>query len=141
MVVHGWFFQEFSDSCDLWSWRRHRAVGNGNPEALKVVRGWRIWCDLLTTSMGGGGSGVGKARGRSRPTCHNDMCLVVHGRLGLRPKKPWCRWCFLDSGKDGGWRWPFVSVYAGFSLQSFIGSYLCTVSLVVFLRNFYNLYW
>lgn len=38
---------------------------DGDPEAKKVVRGWRIWRDLSTTSTGGGGSGVGKARGRS----------------------------------------------------------------------------
>jgi hypothetical protein len=42
MVEQGGFVQELSGNCDLWSWRRRRAVEDGDPEAWKVVRGWRI---------------------------------------------------------------------------------------------------
>jgi hypothetical protein len=65
MVDQGGFVQELSSNYDLWSWRRRCAGEDGDPEAWKVVHGWRIWRDLSTTSMGGGGSGAGKARGRS----------------------------------------------------------------------------
>jgi hypothetical protein len=65
IVEQGGFVHELSGNCDLWSWRRRRTAEDGNPEAWKVVRGWRICHDLSTMLMGGGGSGAGKTRGRS----------------------------------------------------------------------------
>jgi hypothetical protein len=52
MLEQGGFVQELSGSYDLWSWRHRRVVEDGDPEAWKVVRGWRFLCDLSTTSTG-----------------------------------------------------------------------------------------
>jgi hypothetical protein len=85
MAEQGGFVQELSSNYDPWSWRRRRAVEDGDPN--------------------------------HRP-CPTGECL----------------------GSTGGWRWPFVLVCAGFSLQSFKDSCLSTVYLVVSVRNFCNIY-
>jgi hypothetical protein len=102
MVEHEGFVQELSDICDLWSWRRQRAIEDGDPKAWKVVRGWRIWRDLSTMSMGGGGSGARKARGRS-PIDMPQRYVPSRARQARSlAKKSLMGWCFLGSGNGLG---------------------------------------
>jgi hypothetical protein len=65
MVEQEGFVEEISGGYNLSLWWRRRAVDYGDPEAWKVVCGWRIWSELSTTSMRGGGFGGVKAWGRS----------------------------------------------------------------------------
>jgi hypothetical protein len=88
--VEGGFVQFFGN-CDPWSWQHRHAVKDGNPEAWKVVCGWQIWHNLLTTSTGGDRSAVEKARGRS-PI---DMPLVFSSKSLDDVVLP-------SSGNDGG---------------------------------------
>jgi hypothetical protein len=140
MVEQGGFVQELSRNYDLGSWWRRLRL------KMATLKNGRWFMD--------GGSGVisrlrrcdesrvGKARGRS-PVDVPQRYVPCHAQQARSsaPQKPWWWWCFrwrLFSSSIGGrlsgasgWRWPFVSVCAGFSLQNFKSSCLRTVSLVV----------